>query len=569
MTPKRGRVWRAIRNSPKIQISIYFLAFAMLIGVYTVIFHEFYPVLENKTLSWANALMFVVESMATVGYGDLLPFANDLTMLLAIQLMISGVIMIFIVVPLLLAPFLTAVLAPTPPKRTPHALTGHTVIFGYDELTRSVIDSLAISDHDIVIIEQDKAAALDIATEYRMRAYVIWGGYNDPDTWEAAHIRTAGYVIINRDERETANIILGIRKIAKGKIIAVVDKIAFDRYLRYAGADYVLSPKHSTGRILARHTVLNPQGDAVPDIPGLDRISLSIPDATGHELRIINIPVVAGCSADGKNLRELDLLKQYGVLVLCLWKEGVFVSRPNDDIIVDDTTSLFLMGNTGALCKVIAGEFEADGRTGARAVIAGFGDVGSAAYRELASAGLTCTIVDARRHDVENQVIGNAEDETILTEAGIQDARYCIIGLNDDDINIFATLMARNLNAGLRILARANHPSSVDKLYRAGADYVALLPMIGGQTLGRIVLADTITVLLDLPDGEMVVMAPAGKARHRTAGILSRKTGVRIIGLESTTRSVVAPADSERIEQDDQLIVVGETEQLKKFIHQL
>jgi len=569
MAPKRGRVWRAIRNSPKIQISLYFLAFAMLIGVYTVIFHEFYPVLENKSLSWANALMFVVESMATVGYGDLLPFANDLTMLLAIQLMISGVIMIFIVVPLLLAPFLTSVLAPTPPKRTPHALAGHTVIFGYDELTRSVIDSLAIADRDIVIIEQDKAAALDIATEYRMRAYVIWGGYNDPDTWEAAHIRNAGYVIINRDERETANIILGIRKIARGKIIAVVDKIAFERYLRYAGADYVLSPKHSTGRILARHTVLNPQGDAVPDIPGLDRISLAIPDATGHELRIINIPVVAGCSADGKNLRELGLLKKYGVLVLCLWKEGVFVSRPHDDIIVDDTTSLFLMGNTGALCKVIAGEFETDGRAGARAVIAGFGDVGSAAYRELASAGLSCTIVDARRHDVENQVIGNAEDETILKEAGIQDARYCIIGLNDDDINIFATLMARNLNAGLRILARANHPSSVDKLYRAGADYVALLPMIGGQTLGRIVLADTITVLLDLPDGAMVVMAPAGRARHRTTGALSRKTGVRIIGIESTARSVVAPADSERIEQDDQLIVVGETEQLKKFIHQL
>jgi len=569
MAHKRGQIWRATRNSPKIQISLYFLAFAMLIGVYTVIFHEYYPVLENKPLSWANALMFVVESMTTVGYGDLLPFANDLTMLLSIQLMISGVIMIFIVVPLLLAPFLTALLAPTPPKKTPHIPNGHTVIFGFDELTRSVIDSLAISDRDIVIIEQDKAAALEIATEYRMRAYVIWGGYTDTETWEAAHIRNAGYVIINRDERVTANIILGIRKIARGKIIAVVDKIAFDRYLRYAGADYVLSPKHSTGRILARHTVLNPQGDAVSDIPGLDRISLSIPDATGYELRLINIPVVAGCSADGKNLRELSLPSRYGIFVLCLWKEGTFVSHPHDDIIIDDTTSLFLLGGTAALRQVIAKEFEADGIAGTRAVIAGFGDVGSAAYRELVSAGLSCTIVDAHRHDVESQIVGNAEDETILTEAGIQDARYCIIGLNDDDINIFTTLMARNLNPGLRILARANHPSSVDKLYRAGADYVALLPMIGGQTLGRIVLAETVTVMLDLPDGEMVVMAPVRGTRHRTTGTFSQKTGVRIIGLESTRRSVVAPADDEVIEKGDQLIVVGETEQLKKFMHQL
>jgi hypothetical protein len=86
MARKRGRVWRAVRNSPGIQIAIYFLAFALLIGLYTYIFHLFYPALESKELSWVSALLFVVESMTTVGYGDLLPFNNDLTMLLAIQI---------------------------------------------------------------------------------------------------------------------------------------------------------------------------------------------------------------------------------------------------------------------------------------------------------------------------------------------------------------------------------------------------------------------------------------------------------------------------------------------------
>ena len=83
--------------------------------------------------------------------------------------------MIFVVIPLLLAPFLTTLLAPSPPRRTPHHLSGHTVVMGYNGLTSSVIDSLTISDHDIVIIEQDKAKALEIATHYRKRAYVIWG----------------------------------------------------------------------------------------------------------------------------------------------------------------------------------------------------------------------------------------------------------------------------------------------------------------------------------------------------------------------------------------------------------
>jgi voltage-gated potassium channel len=569
MVHRRGRLWRSVRNSPGAQIAIYFFAFALLIGLYTFIFHAFYPMLENKPLSWTEALLFVVESMATVGYGWLLPFSNDITRLLAIQIMISGVIMIFIVVPLLLAPFLTTLLAPTPPRKTPHRLTGHTVVFGYDELTRSVIESLTISDHDIVILEQDKTAALDIATLYRKRAYVLWGDYTNAATWEAAHIAEASFIVICKDERLTANIILGIRKMAKGRIISIVDKLSFDRYLRYAGADYVLSPKHSTGRMLARHAVLNLGGDAVPDIPGLDRISLNIPEAAEHELRLINIPIVAGCNADGKTLKELRLFDQYGIFVFCLWKSGTFVPCPHDDIIIDDTTSLFLFGRAESLRDALVAEFDTGGRTGARAVIAGFGDVGSAAYRELISAGVGCTIVDSKQHDVENQVIGNAEDEGVLTGAGIVDAHYCIIGLNDDDVNIFTTLMARNLNPAIRILARANKPASVDKLYRAGADYVALLPTIGGQTIGRIVLADIVTILLDLPDGQMVVMKQVEKQYQRTVGWYTWKTGVRIIGIESVNRSIVAPCNDEVIENGDRLIAAGDTEQLKKFIHLL
>ena len=202
----------------------------------------------------------------------------------------------------------------------------------------------------------------------------------------------------------------------------------------------------------------------------------------------------------------------------------------------DSTTSLFLFGRADAIATAIQQEFETDGSSEAFAVIAGFGDVGRAAYHELRAAEISCRIVDAKKHGVD-QVVGNAEDETVLKEAHIEDARICIIALNSDDINIFTTLMARNLNPGLRILARANEPSSVDKLYRAGADYVALLPTIAGQQIGRIVLDDSITILLDLPDGEIVIMKHVMKAVPRNISWYSKKdrrkdhrrrTGVRV-----------------------------------------
>jgi voltage-gated potassium channel len=563
---KRGTLWRLLRSSPGAQIGLYFLAFAMLIGLYTYTFHSLYPLLENKPISWSNALLFVVESMTTVGYGDLLPFTNELTNLLAIQIMISGVIMIFIVVPLLLAPFLTALLAPAPPRRTSHALRGHIVVIGYDELTRSLIESLTISDHDIVIIEQEKADALEIAARFRKRAYVIWGDYTDMATWSAAHIANAAYIVINKDERVTANIVLGIREMARGKIVAVVDKLSFDRYLRYAGAEYVLSPKHATGRILARHAVLNPSGDTAPEIPGLERLSINLADHRERELLLINIPVVTGCRAAGKNIAELDLFERFGVIVLFLWKSGTFKPVPDASDIIDNTTSLFLFGRADGIAAAIMGEFDSDWRTGALAIIAGFGDVGAAAYQELRSAGISCMVVDAKGYGVE-QVFGNAEDEGVLKQAKVAEAQFCIVAVNDDDVNIFTTLMARNLNPAIRILARANKQASVDKLYRAGADYVAVLPTIGGQIIGRILLSDTVTILLDLPNGEKVVMKHVMTSSVPTVGWIKNKSGVRIIGIESTDRSIVAPDDREPLKEGDAVIAIGETEQLKRLIH--
>ena len=568
MALRRGRVWRSIRNSPGIQISIYFFAFALLIGLNTYLFYSYYPLLENKPLSWSESLLFVVESMTTVGYGELLPFSSEITRLLAIQIMLSGVIMIFVVIPLLLAPFLTTLLAPAPPRRTPHRLTGHTVVIGYDELTSSVIDSLAISDHDIVIIEQDKAKALEIATHYRKRAYVIWGEYTDPDTWSAAHITSAHYIVICKDERQTASIVLGIREQVKGKIISIVDKLSFDRYLRYAGADYVLSPKHTTGRLLASHAVLNPNGDTEPDIPGLDRININFQHAAGQELRLINIPLVFGCNAAFKSLSDLHLFERFGVIVPFLWKAGKFIPSPSDDIVVDNTTSLFLFGRAESIVATLREEFNTGGCTDALAVIAGFGDVGEGAYQKLTASGVSCIVVDSKQQEVE-QVIGNAEDEDVLKKARIEEARFCIVALNDDNVNIFTTLMARNLNPVIRILARANEPASVEKLYRAGADYVALLPMIGGQTIARIILADTVTILLELPNGDLVILKHSRDTYPKPLRWFIRKSGVRIIGIEGPDRSVVAPGPEEILTNGDAVIAVGNTEQLKKFIRLL
>ncbi len=546
------------------RIRIYLVSFLVLITVYTLIFHALYPLTEQKPISWVGALFFVLETMTTTGYGEFLPFNSQVTQAFSMVMMVTGVGMIFMVIPLLLTPYLTQLVKPTPPRRLPHALRDHVVIMGYDELARSLIESLMIEDIDVVIVEADEETAMKATMRYRRHAYVIWGEYIHPATHAHAYVSTARYVIVNGDERSTANIILGIREITDAEIIAVVDNLSFDRYLRYAGAEYVFSPKNSTGKILARHALVTPDIAAVVDVIGSD-LPFSLATPRGQSLWLIKIPILPGTRAVNRTIRELDLYQRYSVDIVILWHAGVFMLTPDPDEVIDTQTMLFLFGKAEDIASAIEALFRPPDGDRVIAVIAGYGDVGAAAYRELIGKGIDCVVVD-QHPQTSPSVIGNAEDEEVLKETHLEKAQICIVALNDDSVNIFTTLMARNINPALKIFARANHAGSVDKLYRAGADFVALQPTIGGQTIAGIVLVDHVKILLDLPGGQKVVMKHWMKSHPRTVDWLERKSGVRVLGIEGSSRSLIHPNAEEPLLEGDKVILMGEVKMLKRCI---
>ncbi|RXE57140.1 hypothetical protein ABH15_03190 [Methanoculleus taiwanensis] len=562
----RGRslLWRLANAPSRLRIRFYLVLFAAQIIIYTVLYHTFYPQWEGRPLTWFDALLFVLETVTTTGYGEQLPFRNEATVVFAIVVMLTGVVMIFMFIPLLLAPYLTTIIRAAPPRRTPYPLDGHVVIVGYSELVRSLVDSLMIADLDIVVVVEDEAVARDLDSRYRPEVYVVWGAYAEPSTWRQVSIENASTVIVTERERTTASVILGIRDMTAARIIAIVDDLAFDRYLRYAGAEYVLSPKNSTGRILARHAVLRPVVETIYEAIRLEGTDI-YGTGTDRSLQLVKVPIMSGSPAAGKSLRELALVETYGVEVLFFWKGGRFVPIPKADDVIDTSTMLFVLGPAAAISEMIDREFAHDGGRDSLAVVAGFGDVGRAAYRELASSGIASIVVDQKPYDV-TEVVGNVEDEGVLRAARIEGARFCVVAVNDDDVNIFTTLMARNLNPSLRILARANEPSSVDKLYRAGADYVTLLPAIGGQVIAGIILSEIAGILLDLPDGQKVVMKHRMRDTSTTVGAVEVHSGVRIVGIEGAGRSVIRPQSEDLILPDDTVIAFGRNETLKRFI---
>ncbi|HVN65092.1 MAG TPA: NAD-binding protein [Methanomicrobiales archaeon] len=557
--------WRFIFSPGRRSIPLLIAIFTCAVLAYTAIFHTIYPLLEGKAISWPAALLFILETITTVGFGDLLPFRSDYTILFTIVLILTGVFMIFMFIPVLLEPVLSRIINVPPPTGTSREMKGHVVIAGYGPLARALVESLIISDLGIVVVEPDEAVAREVVARYRSRVSVVWGDYRISRTWEQAWVKHAHSVVVCEDERTAAEIILGIRDLTGGSIIAVVDDLSYDRFLRYAGAEYVLSPKNSTGKILARHAVIRPDVDTIFEAISLDHMKLGEEKAGDGSLKLVKVPVMRGCIAFGKSLGELGLYERYGVDLLFLWRAGEFLPSPGSEELLDASTMLFLLGKASAVSEVLDREFCIREAGEPSAVIAGFGDVGKAAYQELTAAGIRCTVIDPKSHGIP-EVVGNAEEEAVLRAAGVERARFVIAAVNSDGVNIFTTLVARNLNPSVKILARASEPAAVEKLYKAGADYVALLPTIGGQVIAGIILEDIVRVLVDLPHGQKILMKHLARHAGTTVAELGRRSGVRIVGIEGSGRSVVRPGPGEVIRNGDSVIAVGANEDLRRLI---
>jgi voltage-gated potassium channel len=94
-------------------------------------------------------------------------------------------------------------------------------------------------------------------------------------------------------------------------------------------------------------------------------------------------------------------------------------------------------------------------------------------------------------------VVGNAESDETLREAGIERAYGLIACLTDDRDNVFVTLTARSLNRTLRIISKVLDDTSRRKLVMAGANQTVNPTAVGGMRLVSEMVRPTAVTFLD------------------------------------------------------------------------
>jgi voltage-gated potassium channel len=141
-------------------------------------------------------------------------------------------------------------------------------------------------------------------------------------------------------------------------------------------------------------------------------------------------------------------------------------------------------------------------------IICGFGRVGRRLATELQRDRVPFVLVDTSDERLEeadeehfSYVNGDASEESVLSEAGIERARALVACVNTDADNVLITLTAKGMRPDLVVIGRAKVEENEAKFRRAGADRVIAPTTIGGRRIAQLLTRPVVADFLELVGG--------------------------------------------------------------------
>jgi len=217
-------------------------------------------------------------------------------------------------------------------------------------------------------------------------------------------------------------------------------------------------------------------------------------------------------------------------------------------------------------------------------IICGFGRNGKQAAKKLLAYNKSFVIIERDKEIIEKFqdedllfVQGNANEDDILYEAGIENANTLISALPSDADNLFVVLSARQINKKMSIISRASQETSYNKLKLAGANNVILPDRIGGDHMASLVVIPDLVEFIDnlgiVGEHNINIEEVKVEQLYDTSNVktireldLRKKTGCNVIGFKDGKGDyLVNPEADTKLIPGSKIIVLGRPEQIKKL----
>ncbi len=523
--------------------------------LFALLYQNGMRIYEGAPRTFLHSLQIVVETFTTTGFGSDSPWVSPEMNVVMIVMDLFGTLLIFMAFPVIAFPLLEDILSTTVPTSVADDTEDHVVICSYTTRAEALVDELDSWGVDHIIIESDRERATEL---YENDHRVIHADPTSITGLEGAALGSARALVADVSDRVDAAIVLTAKEVAEDvQVISVIEEPDRQSYHRLAGADHVLSPRPLLGGSLASKVTTSVTADLG------DAIEI------GDDLEAAELPIQRGSRLVGTTLAESGIREQSGVNVIGAWFRGEFETPPSPNATLTDGTVLLVTGREDQLEELKRLTLsEVRLFTPGKTIVIGHGEVGSRITAALDEAGLAYTVVDRTEMDGVD-VVGDATEPETLQAAGIENARSVILAIPDDTTTEFATLVVRDISPETEIIARVQEIESVQKMYRAGADYVLSLATVSGRMIASTILEDEDVLSLD--QQVEVVRTVAPKLVGQTIGDadVRSKTGCTVVGVERNGTVITDVGPEFGVEVDDALIIAGTDEGIRQFTEQM
>ncbi|MFQ3319915.1 MAG: Trk K+ transport system NAD-binding subunit [Natronomonas sp.] len=517
---------------------------------YTVAYQHGMATFEGEPTTFLHALQIVVETFTTTGFGSDAPWTSPEMNVLVIVMDITGVVLIFLALPVFVFPLLQDALSTTVPTRLTNGLDDHVVVCTYTSRAETLIEELQSRGADYVLIEPDRERALDL---YEDGYEVI---HTDPETAEGlagANLTSARALVADVSDEVDTSIVLTARELSEDvRVVSVVEEPDSERYHRLAGADVVVSPRPLLGRSLASKVT--------------SAVTAELDDAVeiGDDFEIAELAIQRGSPLAGSTLAESGIREETGANVIGAWFHGEFRSPLSPETTLTDGSVLLVTGTQEQLSALRSLTRSPVRRIEqGEAIVIGYGEVGRTVTEALETADVPYTVVD--RDDLEGvDIIGDATEPDTLDRAGIDGARWAILALPDDTIAEFTALVIDDRSPETEIVARAEESQNVTKMYRAGADYVLSLSTVTGRMVASALLEEQV-LTPDLQIELVRTSAPRLAGTSLAAADIRARTGCTVVAAEREGELLTDIGPEFVIDEDDTLVVAGTDDGINQF----
>jgi voltage-gated potassium channel len=215
-------------------------------------------------------------------------------------------------------------------------------------------------------------------------------------------------------------------------------------------------------------------------------------------------------------------------------------------------------------------------------IVCGYGRFGRAVVEELTRKAVPMVVIEtdpAKQAELDAvgalHVLGSALEDAVLDDAGVSAARAIIVATGSDPDNVYITLSAREKNPKILIYARGDSDAGLRRLKLAGADQVVAAYQWAGMRIAASIVRPSVVDFLQLSVPgresevdleEIRVSAASPAAGMSIAAVEQQNPRLRIVAMKRNDQPLeMIPAPETKIEPGDLLVVIGESESLKRL----